>query len=133
MRFAAPRPTTSSVRGTRTGRLWTRLPVLLAITMILLLPPQSSRAAESTFAWPQFGFDEQHSGVNPLETTISPANVHSLKRLYRVPLVSATSPSTSDGSPAFLGGVNINGTNTDLLFVTTRDGWTLALDAHTGK
>jgi outer membrane protein assembly factor BamB len=105
---------------------------VLATALILLLPPFPSQAADAPFAWPQFGFDEQHSGVNPFETTITPSNVRSLKRLFRVPLINAASPSVADGEPVYLSGLDVGGTLKDVLFLTTKDGWTLALDAHTG-
>ena len=108
------------------------LSVLIASAMTVGFVPHSSPAAQTTFVWSQFGFDDQHSGSNPLETHITSANVHSLHRLYQVPLVSKSTPSVADGAPAFLGGVEANGPK-DLLFLTTKDGWTLALDAHTGK
>ena len=104
---------------------------LLSI-LALLVVPGPSQAADTRVAWPQFGFDDQHSGVTPLETTITAANVHSLKPLYRVSLVNPSSPSTADGSPAFLADVNTSGAK-DLLFLSTKDGWILALDAATGK
>jgi outer membrane protein assembly factor BamB len=91
------------------------------------------RAADASFAWPQFGFDEQHSGVNPLESAITAVNVRSLKRLFRVPLASGTAASAADGAPAYLDGVTVNGASKDLIFLTTKDGWILALDAHTGQ
>jgi outer membrane protein assembly factor BamB len=108
------------------------LSVLVACAMILGIAPQSSLAAGTPFVWSQFGFDDQHSSWNPFETHITSSNVHSLKRLYQVPLVSKSAPSVADGAPAFLGGVQANGLK-DLLFLTTKDGWTLALDARTGK
>jgi hypothetical protein len=107
--------------------------LLPAIIVILLLPPQSARSADTSFVWSQFGFDEQHSGVNPMESGITVKNVHSLKRLFRVGLASATGASAADGAPVYLGGVSVNGASKDLIFLTTKDGWILALDAHTGQ
>ncbi len=114
------------------GSIRIALTVLVALATVLAARLQSSAAAETPFSWPQYGFDDQHTGSNPFETHIAPTNVHSLKRLYQVPLVDTNAHSVADGAPAFLGGVELNGLK-DLLFLTTKDGWTLALDAHTGK
>jgi outer membrane protein assembly factor BamB len=98
----------------------------------LSLPLPAPVAAQTQVAWPQFGYDAQHSGANPLETTITQANAPALKRLFRVKLANPKRPSVADGAPVYLSNVTINGPR-DLLFLTTRDGWILALDAHTGK
>jgi len=45
--------------------------------------------------WPQFRFDASHSGSNPLETVLSPANVGSLTRKWSV-----TTPHGATSSPA---------------------------------
>src|SRR5438477_2479241 len=98
----------------RRHRAWLGRFLVLAICLTLLGTPLSTPAAEG-FVWPQFGFDEQHSGVNPLETVLSPANVRSLTRLNQIPLVSASHPSVADGSPMFLSGVSIGGTARDVI------------------
>ncbi|HVT60775.1 MAG TPA: PQQ-binding-like beta-propeller repeat protein [Thermoanaerobaculia bacterium] len=77
--------------------------------------------------WSQFDFDARHSGFNPQESTIQPANVGSLHVRYSVFL-----PAVADGAPAFLAGVQTSGGVRDLLFLTTRNGRLLALDAATG-
>ena len=81
----------------------------------------------ATYDWLQFNFDAQHSGNNSRETTINPANAGTLHSLFQVPL-----PSIADGAPAYLSGVNTPTGVRDLLFVTTKDGHIMALDAHTG-
>ncbi|TAM52008.1 MAG: hypothetical protein EPN53_06280, partial [Acidobacteria bacterium] len=78
--------------------------------------------------WPQFNFDPQHSGSNPQEWAITPANVATLHLAY--PAVAL--PAIADGAPAFLEGVTTPGGVKDLLFLTTKDGRVLALDAVTG-
>jgi hypothetical protein len=120
-------------RGSLSGEVWFRLLLLPAIIVTLLVPPRAARAADIDVVWPQFGFDEQHSGVNPLESAITIKNVHSLDRLFRVGLASASPSSAADGAPVYLGGVTVNGASRDLIFLTTKDGWILALDAHTGQ
>lgn len=82
----------------------------------------------STFAWPEFGFDPQHSGLNTQETALSPGNVAGLHRLFQITL-----PAAADGAPVYLSGVTTLGGVQDLLFVTTRAGHIIALDAHTGS
>ena len=76
--------------------------------------------------WLQFNFDPQHSGRNIFEYQITPANVGNLTAKTHVTL-----PSIADGAPAFLRGVSTATGGRDLLFVTTKDGTTLALDATT--
>jgi outer membrane protein assembly factor BamB len=81
----------------------------------------------SAYDWVQFNGDAAHSGRNTLETSIGPGNVGKLQMLFQVSL-----PAIADGAPAVLGSVP-NGTGAhDLLFVDTKDGHVIALDAHTG-
>lgn len=89
---------------------------------MLTLPP---RAGASD--WLQFNLNGQHTGTNQQETTIDRANVSNLHVRYHVTL-----PSVADGAPAFLEGVSTALGVKDLLFLTTRGGHLLALDAATG-
>lgn len=92
--------------------------------------PQAAPAAAATAPlpwWPQFDFDERHTGVNNTETTIYSGNVATLHLLYQVTL-----PAIADGAPAFLPQVTTPQGMKDLLFLTTKDGRLLALDAATG-
>src|SRR6266849_3943927 len=84
-------------------------------------------AAGAQTDWLQFDFDAGHSGVNPRESILNTGNVGSLQTLYNVLL-----PGVVDGAPAFLSQVSTPGGVKDLLFVTTRDGRIVALDAATG-
>jgi outer membrane protein assembly factor BamB len=77
--------------------------------------------------WPQFGFDPQHSGNNSQETMLGRNNVATLRPLYHVVL-----PAIADGAPAFVANVATAGGSKDLLFLTTKAGHLLALDAQTG-
>ncbi len=102
--------------------------------LILLLASFSSipslsvtLAAAQAYNWLQFNGDPQHSGSNTNERIILPGNVTDLKRWYQVTL-----PGVADGAPAYLSAVSTAGGVRDLLFVTTRNGWIVALDAHTG-
>ena len=78
--------------------------------------------------WLQFDFDQQHSGFNTMETKIGPGNVSKLHRLYRVSL-----PDVADGAPAYLSKVHTADGIVNLLFLTTKDGHILALNAKNGK
>jgi len=79
------------------------------------------------YDWLQFGGDSQHSGNNAAETTLTPANVSGLVQKYQVTL-----PATADGAPVFLEDITTASGVKDLLFVTTRDGRIIALDAQNG-
>ncbi len=78
--------------------------------------------------WLQFDFNAQHSGNNTDEMKINRKNVHLLQRLYRVSL-----PDVADGAPAYLGNVQTSEGVINLLFLTTKDGHIIALNAKTGK
>ena len=84
-------------------------------------------APASAYDWLQFGGDDQHSGHNTAETIITRANVGALVQKYQVTL-----PATADGAPVFLESVDTPTGIRDLLFVTTRDGRIIALDAQNG-
>ncbi len=81
----------------------------------------------TTYDWLQFGFDSKHSGNDTQETAITPGNVGALHLLFQITL-----PNIADGAPVFLSGVTTNSGVRDLVFVTTKDGRIVALDAHTG-
>jgi putative pyrroloquinoline-quinone binding quinoprotein len=78
--------------------------------------------------WPQFDFDAAHSGVSLQETTINRGNVATLHVLYNVVL-----PSVADGAPAFLSGVATPQGVKDLLFLNTKDGRIIAVNAADGS
>ncbi|MCL4394213.1 MAG: PQQ-binding-like beta-propeller repeat protein [Chloroflexi bacterium] len=83
--------------------------------------------ALTEYDWLQFGMDPGHSANNTLETWIGFSTVSQLHRLFQVSL-----PSIADGAPAFLVGVSTSSGTKDLVFVTTKAGHIIALDAHTG-
>jgi hypothetical protein len=86
-----------------------------------------SRAAAAKYDWMQFGGGPSHPGNNTLETTISQTTVSGLSKLFQVTL-----PETVEGQPVVLTGVSTpNGTH-DIVFVTCRNGYLVALDAYTG-
>ncbi len=80
------------------------------------------------YDWLQFNFDPQHSGNNTKETKIKKDNVGSLHQLFKISL-----PSVADGAPAYLSNVKTNSGMINLVFVTTKDGHIIALNAVNGK
>jgi hypothetical protein len=79
-------------------------------------------------AWPAFNGGGQRSGVNASETIISAANVGNLTRSWQVAL-----PAVVDGSLVELPNVTTAQGVKTLLFMTTKAGSLLAVDAATGK
>ncbi len=111
----------------RNGRALLALVVVFATTAWLCVGPAS---AATPYDWPQFDdgdWSGTHSGFNAQETAIGSGNVSSLAVLFRAAL-----PSVADGAPAYLSDVTTGSGVKDLLFLTTKDGHILALDAGTG-
>jgi len=78
--------------------------------------------------WLQWGYDAAHSGNNPDETTITPANVAQLTRRYQTTL-----PSTADSAPVYAGAINTSSGLRNLLFVMAKNGTLFAIDAADGS
>ncbi|WP_348787157.1 cell wall-binding repeat-containing protein [Leifsonia sp. NPDC080035] len=112
-------------------RTHSRLAVLAigAIAAVALVPLGEAPppASAATIAWTQFGNGPSHTGVNDAETQLVPSTVGSLSALF-----TATLPGVSDGQAVLQPAVATAGGTRDLLFVTTKDGWIVALDAATG-
>jgi outer membrane protein assembly factor BamB len=83
---------------------------------------------KSDYDWLQFNFDPQHSGNDTKETKINMQNVSHLHQLFKISL-----PSVADGAPAYLNNVKTNAGTINLVFVTTKDGHIIALNAENGK
>ncbi|HET7036423.1 MAG TPA: PQQ-binding-like beta-propeller repeat protein [Thermomicrobiaceae bacterium] len=98
---------------------------------ILTATPAASAATPGATPegdWLRFGYDPARSGVNPAETTLTPGNVAGLHQLWRAHL-----PEVADSSPAFLHALPFpDGSTHDVLYVETRDGRLVALDAAEG-
>lgn len=88
--------------------------------------PEGAEQEESG-DWPRFGFDPARSGVNPESSPITPSTVSNLHRLWHTEL-----PGVADSSPILLRGLSFSGETRDALYVTTRDGQLVALDAADG-
>ena len=111
-------------QGERTGLHDSVRVPLLVVVCLSLIATGSARASD----WPQFNLDAQHSGNNAQEHAITPANVATLHLAY----AAVALPAVADGAPAFLEGVATPGGVKDLLFLTTKSGILLAIDAATG-
>jgi len=104
-------------------------PMLLAsalITALVTLTPV--QAAPVVYNWPQFDGNAQHTGDNINENVISTANVARLTQRFHVVL-----PDTADGAPVYVSNIPIDNQIHNVLFMTTRDGHLLAVDAQTGQ
>lgn len=88
---------------------------------------QTQGVLNNNYDWLQFNFDPQHSGNNTRETIITPQNVGNLHQLFKISL-----PSVADGAPAYLNNVRTASGTVNLLFVTTKDGRIIALNAVNG-
>lgn len=109
-----------------------RLGVLAVVLALAALPGVGAAATAPAPAfvssdWLQFGGDPAHSGATTSETRLSPSTVNQL-----IPAFHAQLPGTADAPPVQLSAVPTAVGVRDLLFVETTDGWTVALDAHTG-
>lgn len=101
-------------------------PLAIAIILVLALATLMPLGA-AAYDWPTFSGVSRYVGNNDQETILTPANVGGLHRLFQAPL-----PAIADGVPVMLGGVATPAGTKDLLFVTTRAGQIVALDAHDG-
>ena len=106
---------------------------LLAATFPAIGPakadgPKPGAASGNRYDWLQFGFDQAHSGNDTKEAKITVKDVAGLHRLYRVSL-----PHVADGAPAYLSDVHTPHGTMDFLFLTTKDGRILAVDASNGR
>jgi len=87
-------------------------------------PIASKPVTEPLITWPAFDGGGTRDGVNPAEQMITPANVGQLKRLWQQTLVDVV-----DSSPVVLPRVHTANGIRNLLFVTTKSGSLLAIDA----
>ncbi len=105
---------------------------MLAVLVILAACSRQALdtgTAAKGYDWLQFNGDAQHTGNNGLETIISLGNVANLRAVAGWPV---TLPSAADDAPIYLHSVSTASGVKDLLFVNTRGGDVIALDAHSG-
>ncbi len=120
---------TSGRRGWRI--MLAALVALAALAGCAQTPPPISNPGLSpspaSHDWTQFGYDAARSGDNTAETTLTTTTVGGLTKLWQVRL-----PGVADSSPILLHALSFPGGARDVLYVTTRDGRLLALDASNG-
>ena len=90
--------------------------------------PLVYKPGTSYYDWLQFDYDSRHSGNNPAEQTITSANVSTLQELFQVTL-----PAVADGAPVYLSNVSTSTGTRNVVFMNTRTGEVVALDASTGS
>jgi len=83
-------------------------------------------AAVPAADWPTFDFNVERSGVDPTDTGITAANLHSLRR------ITVHLPGTVDSSAVELANATVKGALHDVAIMTTSYGRTLALNAVNG-
>jgi hypothetical protein len=83
--------------------------------------------------WLQFGLDAAHSGNNPAETTLSASATGPFALTTLFPIYHVTLPDIADGAPAYLSGVTTANGVRDVVYLNTKDGHVLALDAASGE
>lgn len=84
----------------------------------------SAQAAD----WLQFGYDQAHSGFNPLD----PGGYSVSSQSFSIHAVGSGTALTSDAAPVYLSGVTTASGTKDVLYVDTTNGTIVALDAATG-
>jgi outer membrane protein assembly factor BamB len=94
---------------------------------VVLVALATACGSATAYDWLQFNGDAAHSGNNTLEAALDRNSVASLALKYQVAL-----PAVADGAPVLLQGVATASGIRDLLFVTTKAGHIVALDAATG-
>jgi outer membrane protein assembly factor BamB len=102
--------------------------IAVLTALVTLLAARYALDPGETMNWPRFGFDAAASRVNPGERLITPQTVAGLHELWRTKL-----PDTADSSPALLRALPFpDGRLHDVLYLTTKSGSLVALDAATG-
>ncbi len=89
---------------------------------------RNSSVKNNEYNWLQFNFNPQHSGNNTKEVIITLKNVGNLHQLFKVSL-----PSVADGAPVYLSNLKTKSGVLDIIYVTTKDGHIIALNASNGK
>ncbi|HEX8982136.1 MAG TPA: PQQ-binding-like beta-propeller repeat protein [Ktedonobacterales bacterium] len=122
----------------RPWRFFRRLTLLLSLAAIsagCASTPQPSQshtplppAPHATSDWLTFGYDAARSGVNPAPQPFTRTTVSRLTKRWSVML-----PDVADSSPILLHALAFPGRPRDVLYLTTRDGHLIALDASDGS
>jgi hypothetical protein len=104
----------------------TRKPSLRSAVLLGLAAPLAAQAAD----WPQFGYDAAHSGFNRAESAITAANVAQLQSAYPN---GVALPASVDTAPVYLAGVATAQGPRNLLFLPSKNGRLMAVDAANGS
>lgn len=109
----------------------------VGLTLAALLDPQEAQtleegirrpAMQSSADWTRFGFDASGKQNNSVETHITAATVGRLRVIWRSRL-----PNIADSTPVYLHGLTFpGGTARNVLYLTTKSGSLVALDADSG-
>ena len=102
--------------------------ISLARPAIILAGLAGPAMAQTTIDWPTFGGNAQRNNYNAIETTLSPATVPGLKRLWRTKL-----GIDNAFQPSLVRQVKTPTGTFDLLFVTLPQGTVTALNAANGN
>lgn len=109
----------------RPGFLNSIVIILIVVIMVMFIVKPGSA---EPYDWLQFNFDSQHSGFNYMEKMLDTANVKNLQLAFK-----ATLPAVADGAPVYLNSVVLPDTVRNMLFVTTKEGHIVAIDADNGE
>ncbi|HEY2515436.1 MAG TPA: discoidin domain-containing protein, partial [Polyangiaceae bacterium] len=86
-----------------------------------------AQGVTAKYDWLQFGGNSAHDGNNTAEAIVTRQTVTGLNRLFVASL-----PGNIEGAPVVLTNVTTPAGVKDLAFVTTKNGWIVALDAYSG-
>jgi outer membrane protein assembly factor BamB len=105
-----------------------------ALVTLLSASAAAQAQPQSTSEWLSFGYDQQRSGWNTAETTLSPANVGRLKLLWstQLPVTPADTALSTLTAPLVAGGVETPQGRKNLVFTIGIDDTLYAIDADTG-
>jgi hypothetical protein len=131
---------TNSTRNDLAARGWAQRSVVLGLVSLAtamscsaghdhsdLATATTQEAITAKYNWLQFGGESTHSGNNSTETLITAQNVSGLSQLFQAPL-----PGNIEGAPVVLTNVSTPSGVHDIAYVTTKNGFIVALDAYTG-
>jgi outer membrane protein assembly factor BamB len=105
------------------------------LATLLLLPVAAAAQPQTASEWLSFGYDQQRSGWNTAETTLSPGNVGRLKLLWSTELPTPpqdTALSTLT-APLVVGAVDTPQGRKNLVFTVGIDDTIFAIDADAGR
>ena len=101
--------------------------LLFTLAVVAGLLPATMLPAAAT-DWPLFGFDSARSSFNSAERSLTPDNVRRLHERWQTAL-----GDVADSTPILLERVRVGRAMIPMLYQTTKNGITLAIDATSGK